>query len=279
MEMTTRQFTAPRQAAPAYPSVWDILGPLPAGKLEVDADPTFDSHIAPGSGGGSGGSGGSGGTTPSSFDAALHVLTIPHNTQVFSELAPAGVTSWRSVRSREPHGQVDVRFSDVNWNEISQGVSTAAAYEFQGWARAYTYVNKDGIYSLHCQGVHTVYVRNSHTTRMLSGDVYKGGAMFASVDLKTGPVGLVLPLRGAAQSTFACTISPEPTPSSQSLMVLPPTHVPHLVHLPPSMGGVDSHGMLLSSLFVLPITNTQSHPVSVTVSIAQPRGLHLPGTL
>jgi hypothetical protein len=41
-----------------------------------------------------------------------------------------------------------------------------------------------------------VYVRNKNTTRLLSGDVYRSNMIVAAVDLRVGPVGIVIPLRG-----------------------------------------------------------------------------------
>ena len=84
-------------------SVWEVLGPLPVGKLEIDADPTFDgpsvtygSPLFPD-------------TVPAadeeeeeaqfaslprstdpSWDPIVHVLTMPFNATVASELLPGG---------------------------------------------------------------------------------------------------------------------------------------------------------------------------------------------
>jgi hypothetical protein len=50
-------------------------------------------------------------------------------------------------------------------------------HHHQGWARTVTYVLTPGTYTLSCQGVHTVYVRNENLTRLLSGDIYGSNSM------------------------------------------------------------------------------------------------------
>jgi len=59
------------------------------------------------------------------------VLAMPENMTVPSELAHGGKVSWKSVKSAKG-ADVDFRWN-VNWNEIANGVSSIAAYEFQGW--------------------------------------------------------------------------------------------------------------------------------------------------
>ena len=141
----------------------------------------------------------------------MHLLILPTEAKVYSELVPGGYISWRRVAAKEPGGVVDVRFSEVNWNELTQGTANTAVSEFQGWARATTYAYRNGVFELHCQGVHTVYVHNDGATRILSGDVYRSGIVITAVDFKIGPVAIVVPLRGSALSSFVCHISPEPT--------------------------------------------------------------------
>ena len=44
-----------------------------------------------------------------------------------------------------------------------------------------------------------MYVRNDNTTHLLSGDVrgIEGQGLLAALNLKAGPVGIVIPLRGS----------------------------------------------------------------------------------
>lgn len=43
-------------------------------------------------------------------------------------------------------------FPGIKWNEAIQGLSTLAAYEFQGWARTTTYIHTPGSYIVTCLG-------------------------------------------------------------------------------------------------------------------------------
>ena len=51
-----------------------------------------------------------------------------------------------------PPAQVEVKFPHTKWDHIAQSLSSAAAYEFQGWARTVTYAKYPGAYTLSCQG-------------------------------------------------------------------------------------------------------------------------------
>lgn len=76
---------------------------------------------------------------------------------------------------------------------------------FQGWATGVTYVTKPGPHVVTCKGVHTVYIRNDNLTRITVGDLNlesqteasSGMQTMASIELKVGPVGVVLPLQGS----------------------------------------------------------------------------------
>lgn len=189
---------------------WQILGPLPVGKLELDGDPTFTLL-----------SKSSNNYNKSSerllMNAGLHILALPNNLTVYSELMQGGKVNWRKVAAGK--NIVEVRFS-VSWNELVQGVSTLGAYEFQGWARTITYVTSKSPYLLQCPGVHTVFVRNKGMTRLLTGDIYQGGLISNVIELSPGPVGIAIPLRGAAMMSFSCTL----TKIKSSVRVLSLTH-------------------------------------------------------
>jgi hypothetical protein len=73
-----------------------------------------------------------------------------------------------------------------------------------------------------------VYIRNDNTTTVLAADVYRTGVIFGTLDLKAGPLGIVVPLRGVGQMSMGCKIKA----SSASLLVHGPRHVPDLVELP-----------------------------------------------
>ena len=110
--------TLPRQEPPHILLPWEVLGPLPVGKLEMDGDPTFIAACGDRSGGGCGGGRGSRGGSygnsndnnnrgnPSSsqdrgFDFALYVLSLHHKYgTVVSEMAEDGV-KWKGFRARD----------------------------------------------------------------------------------------------------------------------------------------------------------------------------------
>lgn len=160
---------------------------------------------------------------------------------------------------------MDIHFGTA-WNDLVQGVSSSAVYEFQGWARSVTYARANGVYSITCAGVHTVYIRNDNLTRVLVGDVYKSGQIIASIDLKVGPVGIVLPLRGLAQSSFYCQMSPL---SSQSILVHSPRFIPDAIEFPDAT----NMGLLATSVFALPVQNLQSHSLTLEYRVEKPIGL------
>ena len=129
-------------------------------------------------------------------------------------------------------------------------------------------------------GAHTAYIRNDNTTRILVGDIYQGQISVASVDLKVGPVGIVVPLRGVAQSAFSCRF----TPVDKALQVIGPLQVPDLLELAPVSAAMAAAavsagkpqgvvGLLLSSIFSIVIHNMQSHPLSIDIQLEQPRGI------
>ena len=177
---------------------WEILGPLPIGKLEVDGDPTFstfsknDYDFANKS------------TEKLLLNVGLNILSLPNNITVYSELIQSGKVTWR--KQTVAKNIIEIRFP-VAWNELVQGVSTLGAYEFQGWARTITYVTTKSSYLIQCPGVHTVFIRNHGLTRLLTGDIYQGGLVSSIIELNPGPVGISIPLRGAAVMTFSCTIT------------------------------------------------------------------------
>jgi hypothetical protein len=138
------------------------------------------------------------------MNAGLHILALPYNLTVYSELMQGGKVIWRKISAGK--NIIEIRFP-VSWNELVQGVSTLGAYEFQGWARTISYVTSKSPYLLQCPGVHTVFVRNRGITRLLTGDIYQAGIISNVIELSPGPIGIAIPLRGAAMMTFSCTLT------------------------------------------------------------------------
>jgi hypothetical protein len=265
---------APKVRAPAVmaPSLssWDILGPFPVSKLEVDGDPTFDNHE----------------TMDNFFDPIVAVLGMNStSSKYFSELASGGQVKWSTANAKLSNDQVDVKFP-VSWNELGQALSDTAVFEFQGWARATTYAHISGQYLVQCVGVHSAYVRNENMTRLLTGDVYKSGRIASFVDLKVGPVGIVLPLRGAGHTSFSCSVTYH---ADSSLLLFPITKIPDLLELEQAavagkLKSTDDKiaraygagsamfsassvkttiGIMLSKVFALTLQNPSSNPISV----------------
>eukprot|EP01033_Poteriospumella_lacustris_P012179 gene12179-8712_t len=182
------------------------------------------------------------------------------NSTVFTELAPEARVSWRKY-SAKANGQVDLHYN-LPWNEIAQGLSSTSVYEWQGWARATTFVATSGSYLIDCLGPHTVYLWNDHKVHALTSDVYRGQAIRASVDLKAGIVGVVIPLRAVVQAQLLFSIQPIPG----HVVVYPPQNTPHLLELENKRG----FGMLVSGVFLLPVQNVFTTPVTVTFAVDSP---------
>lgn len=107
-------------------------------------------------------------------------------------------------------------------------------------------------------------MRNDHITRILTGDVYHSNKMISSVELKIGPIGILIPLRGLGQTTFSCSI----TSSSQSIIIHNPKVLPNIIEFVEK----PSYGLLLSNLFILPVLNVQTTSVSLEYKVEKPLG-------
>ena len=293
----------PEKDAPAMSDHWQVLGPFPVAKLELDADPTFDQHEAKvRASRDEANSSSRGGRWNESWalDPAVHVLTLEG--RVWSELVPGGWVTWKAARSAPAQqGVTPVFFSQTHWQELAASLQTPVVYEFQAWARAVTFVREAGVYVLNCQGVHSAYLRTLRSSRLLAGDVYTSGQFAASLELSAGPVGIVLPLRGMAQSKFYCHLSPQqPLDRTSSIRLLPPRLVPHLLvplrqsqmhgisRRTATLAGLDKEwwflqggsssssaaprGLLLSGLFALPVSNTHAHPLTVSFGVEAREG-------
>lgn len=248
----------PPKIHPSMIKTWEVMGPINVGKLEVDADPTF---MNPGL------------TKKPPLDPCVHILRIPFNASISSDLVEGGRVKWKeyAISTDNSNQEVETKFS-VPWNELVQGLGNMAAYEFQGWARAVTYIKTAGSYVVTCRGSHTLYVRNNNITHVLINDVYRSGRLLSSIDLRVGLVGLVIPLRGVApQTSFHCSLEA----AKNSIIVYEPTNIPDLLEMPSSKGKAPEHkgkGLLLTSVFSIAIHNVQSHPISLDIMLDKPMG-------
>lgn len=254
IKFTDRKILPPK-IHPSMIKTWEVMGPINVGKLEMDADPTFIDQ---------------GATKKPPLDPCVHILRMPSNASVSSDLVEGGQVKWKehtvSINSNQ---DVETKFS-VPWNELVQGLGNMAAYEFQGWARAVTYIKTAGSYVVTCRGSHTLYVRNNNLTHILINDVYRSGRLLSSIDLRVGLVGLVIPLRGVApQMSFHCSLEA----AKNSILVYEPTNIPDLLEMPSSKAiEHKGKGLLLTSVFSIAIHNVQSHPISLDIMLDKPMG-------
>lgn len=112
-----------------------------------------------------------------------------------------------------------------------------------------------------------MYVRNDNVTRLLIGDVYKSGQITATVDLKAGLVGLVVPLRGLAQGSLYCQLN---SMTSESIVVYPPRFLPDAVEF--ADAATRGTGLLMTTVFALPVQNAQSHSLTLEYRLDKPMG-------
>ncbi len=240
----TVQYDVPTVDPPQVLTRWDIIGPFPVGKLEIDGDPLFTAF-----------------NNHNEHDIGSYILTLPRNITYYSELIQDNVLNWHTINAPSS-GLVDVRFP-VHWNELAQGLSSMAVLEFQGWAKSITYVKSDGSYIVTCKGVHTVYIRNDGMTRVLVGDIYGTGIIHGIVELYSGLVAVIIPLRGSAYSSFTCTITPQMSPKTSFI-------VHSVSHIPDSLELSDARGLLLSTIFTVGIQNIQAYPLNINLNIDPP---------
>jgi hypothetical protein len=277
---TTLNIKADLPALDAPPLLyWEVLGPLPNGKLEIDGDPAF-SQFSPF-------------YNPKGmkFDSITHILSMSRDERVYSEIVEGGTVFWTAMSKSLSSPRLDIRFN-VNWNEIVQGLSSTVAYEFTGWARTNSYVRANGYYQIHCTGVHTIYIKNDNLTRIIVGDVYHSNHVVGSIDLRVGLVGIVLPLRGTGQTSISCSLSLAATP----FQVGEPLHVPDMIDLTPlypnprlspnknpstfleqpwdvKRGG--GPGLLVSSLFSIVMQNPSTHSLNVDMQLILPKTMKM----
>lgn len=244
---------------------WEVLGPIPVGKLEMDADPAFDTTATDSMPSDVG--------NKSPWDVGQHVLGLSSTAYVSSEHSPDGHVQWKAMLATNSRRGlvVDAKFS-INWNSLVQGLSTMAVQEMQGWARTTTYIHLAGVYDIHCTGVHTVYIRTQNSTRLLVGDIYTSGRVRGSAFLSTGLVGVVLPLRGLGGASFMCHFTPA-TPH-QPIVSLGVSNIPNLLQLHrPSNNKLsmrmkkDMSGILLSSVFSVLLKSSHSAVVNLTFQV------------
>eukprot|EP01051_Picozoa_sp_SAG22_P012723 SAG22_NODE_1349_length_4655_cov_6.900132_7_plen_240_part_00 len=86
---------------------WDVLGPFPIGKTEVDADPV------------------------AAMGGLANIARGSKRVRMLSEIAPGGYATWTKVRSQ--NGNVQVQYPGVNWNQLLQWMDNMMLLETQGY--------------------------------------------------------------------------------------------------------------------------------------------------
>ena len=177
-----------------FPSSYDVLGPLPVGKNEVDGDPL------------------------ASFGGAFaHWLQRPDGGAIVSELAPGGYVKWRSVKVEPPTAPALVLEwpPQARWQTLVSTLSQQAVLELQAWAVGTFAIAVEGTYRLDCKGGHKVYWRSAAEAhlppRLLNADIYQssphGGGGFSLGRLPAGAYVLSMRVRTVHQARPSCTLS------------------------------------------------------------------------
>ena len=175
------------------PASYDVLGPLPIGKNEVDGDPAA-------AWGGS---------------AFAHWLSRPHDGRVSSELVPGGAVEWRATKA-EPSGVLRLQWAAQPWGALVQSLGQRAVLEWQAWAIGVVAVASEGHYRLDCKGVHKVTLRSAlHAHRaphVVAADIYSsdayGGGGFGVGQLRPGAYIVAMRVRGVVQASPSCALLP-----------------------------------------------------------------------
>ena len=171
---------------------WDVLGPFPCGKTELDGIPTefaADRLFAS--------------LRPDDEPALL----FP------SELASGGVVGWKRFEASDD-GRVTVHWPDVAWSQMVQALSSVQVLEFQAVMLSAITARRAGLHRLHCSHAHTLYVepsdvdpsRRTSLPLVAHGDVYGGATTQLSLWLDKGETRkLVIRLRGRGQASVQCS--------------------------------------------------------------------------
>ena len=199
--------------AQRYPSSYDVIGPLPIGKNEVDGDP-LETHSG----------------------AFVHWLRRPEGGSVASELGMGGRVSWRSVRPEPgPQGVLRIAWPETPWGNLVQALGQRAVLEVQAWAVGTVAVAVEGEYKLDCRGVHKVHLHSAVAAHrqplVINGDLYgsgaHGGGGFGVGRLAVGAYVLAMRVRAVAQAAPSCQLTP--VRPGQAWSLSPPMQMPDLI--------------------------------------------------
>ena len=197
------------------PAFWDVLGPLPIGKNEVDADPLASLPE---------------GSAFAHWVAHHNSSSKSRASLVASELVGGGAVGWRRERT-QPDGVLGIGWPEMPWNQLVQALGQRAPLEVQAWAMGALYVSEPGAYLLDCRGVHRAMLYSAVAPdappRLLAADVYHGSQVgaFGGISLDAGAYVLALRVRTVVQARVQCKLSR----ATAEWDVQPPKVLPDLI--------------------------------------------------
>ena len=185
------------KACTPSPSSWDVLGPFPIGKNEVDGDPV----AATAEGG-----------------AFAHWLAHHSSSDgwVPSELVAGGRVRWTPQKPAQ-NNVLALDWPKVPWSNLVQSLNQRAVLEVQAWAVGALVVAETGAYLLDCRSVHKALLYSAADPtappKVVAGDVYGGRAAHGmarpgfAVHLDAGVHFLALRVRTVVQRQVQCRLS------------------------------------------------------------------------
>ena len=127
---------------PVLRAEWDVLGPFPGGKTELDDSPLL--------------------VRAHSIIADLNISSALHA----SELGRRGVIGWER-READASGALQLAWPDVAWGELARGLQKVSVVELQAWARTTLTARAAGVHALRCAHAHTLLIVGAEYERNL----------------------------------------------------------------------------------------------------------------
>ena len=165
---------------PPFIDAFDVLGPFPMGKTELDGDPV--AALVPGE------------------DVIAGLVRMGPPVAIASELVKDGVVTWSTLTASTQDGTVRVVPPGVDWQRHMQTMSALEVLEFQAWLIGDLVVHADGVYTVRCTGVPAMAVDGVWHV----GDVYGRGTTAAVVELRAGLHHVHMRVRGKASASVGC---------------------------------------------------------------------------
>ena len=213
---------------------WHFLGPFSVGKTEIDGDPLFAPALK----------------NIFSANETFNYKALPQS--IFSEIVTGGyIKSWSVLQETSRNGDVQVDITSlsavtVNLQNLVQLSSSITIQEFQGLLSRSLKVTKNGMYSITCQGLHTIEIDN----HLYHADIYSSRQIYAVTYLRIGLHHVVSRIRGKGSARFYCSLS-GPHSNHVQIYAPPAQELPDIVN-----------GHLLTSYIGLRVINFSKKPLS-----------------